>query len=110
MGQAAHDSERAAASPIGITGIRWAIWQGRDVLNIYYRFLPEVWGRGYATEATRAAIDVWRAHLSGHLVMAYTIPANTGSQRTALAAGLKRREDLDADDQFGPTVVFALER
>ncbi|GAA1355691.1 hypothetical protein GCM10009636_23570 [Arthrobacter koreensis] len=44
-------------------------------------------------EAVRLAEEL----LPGLPVVAYTSVDNIGSQRTALAAGLERREDLDED-------------
>jgi ribosomal-protein-alanine N-acetyltransferase len=101
---------RDATDVVGFAGLRCSTWQGRDVYNLYYRFSPESWGRGYATEAALAAVRLWSERLSAHPLMAYTTPGNLGSQRTALAAGLLRRSDLDREtgSAFGDDIVFAL--
>ena len=39
---------------IGYAGVKRMLMHRRPVLNLVYRFVPEVWGRGFATEATRA--------------------------------------------------------
>ncbi|WP_186630088.1 GNAT family N-acetyltransferase [Rhodococcus sp. BP22] len=44
---------------IGLAGIRARDVRGEGVLNLAYRFSPEVWGRGYAVEAAKAVVD-WR--------------------------------------------------
>jgi RimJ/RimL family protein N-acetyltransferase len=41
---------------IGFGGIRHAVENGENVLNLYYRFLPSSWGNGYATEMCAAAL------------------------------------------------------
>ena len=41
---------------IGFSGVRHEIWQGRPVLNLYYRFAPEVWGRGLASSVAAHAV------------------------------------------------------
>lgn len=42
---------------IGFTGLMWYHRDGEDRLNLYYRYRPSVWSRGYALEAARAALD-----------------------------------------------------
>jgi ribosomal-protein-alanine N-acetyltransferase len=95
---------------VGFAGIRFSTWNDRTVLNLYYRFTPPAWGKGYAAEVAHAAVELWRAEHSAHPLIAYTKPGNVGSQRTALGAGLERRPDLDrvAGGQLGDDVVFAL--
>lgn len=82
---------------IGFTGLSHRLVHARPALNLYYRYLPEVWGQGYAAEGAREAVRLAEKLLPGLPVVAYTTPDNIGSQRTALAAGLTRREDLDVD-------------
>jgi hypothetical protein len=52
--------------------------------------------------------DLRRERLAGFPIMAYTAPANIASQRTAAAAGLERRPDLDFADGSNEATVFAL--
>jgi [ribosomal protein S5]-alanine N-acetyltransferase len=103
-------SELAGAEDqvIGFAGIRYGSWRQRSVLNLYYRFTPSTWGRGFATEAATEAVDLWQSGLTADPVVAYTRPDNLASQRTALKAGLERRPDLDSNDGAGPATVFAL--
>ncbi|WP_350339391.1 GNAT family N-acetyltransferase [Paramicrobacterium chengjingii] len=83
---------------VGFTGLTYRTVHGRDVLNLYYRYDPSVWGRGYASEGARCAVRLANRLLSTFPVVAYTTPDNIGSQRTALAAGLTRHEELDIDN------------
>lgn len=80
---------------VGFTGISHRTVAGRPALNLYYRYRPSAWGNGYATEAARLAVTRAARLLPGLPVVAYTTPSNTGSARTAVAAGLLRRPDLD---------------
>jgi RimJ/RimL family protein N-acetyltransferase len=66
-----------------------------EVLNLYYRFAPESWGRGYATEVALAAVELARSLDADLPVMAKTRPANEAAKRVALRAGLVRRPELD---------------
>jgi ribosomal-protein-alanine N-acetyltransferase len=72
---------------------------GEDVLNLYYRVEPESWGHGYATEASRAALDLAARELPDLLVVARIRPTNVESIRVAERVGLCRRPDLD-DAEF----------
>lgn len=49
--------ERGHGQTLGFTGAKHQAILGRDVLNVYYRFAPAAWGRGFATEALGAMID-----------------------------------------------------
>jgi len=88
---------------IGFGGVDHRVWRDRDVLNLYYRFTPRVWGQGYATELARTAVTLARTYLPQWPVVARTRAKNIPSIRTAERAGLVRRPDLDTEH-----VVFAL--
>ncbi|MEZ7129955.1 GNAT family N-acetyltransferase [Nonomuraea sp. AD125B] len=80
---------RPLTSPdlIGVGGLRHAVVDGAEVLNLYYRFHPMSWGHGYAVELVRAALRV-----GGPLgtVVAVIRDVNTRSLRVAERAGMRR--------------------
>ena len=82
---------------VGVAGLRFMVWRKRDVWNLYYRFSPEVWGLGYATEVASEAVQAAFEHVPRLPVVARTRPDNAGALRVAEAAGLDRRPDLDLD-------------
>ena len=55
-----------------------------EALEIFYAIVPRRWGEGLATEAVRALLDA----IPDRDLVALTSPANEGSKKVALAAGL----------------------
>jgi ribosomal-protein-alanine N-acetyltransferase len=82
---------------VGLAGVKPSTIGERPCWNLYYRFTPAVHGRGLAGEATREAIIAARGHTPQWPVVARTRPGNEPAVRLALAIGLERRPDLDAD-------------
>jgi RimJ/RimL family protein N-acetyltransferase len=64
-------------------------------LEIGWRFAPQCWGRGYATEGARAALDHAFNSLGRDEVVAMTAVPNARSQRVMQRLGMTR--DLRAD-------------
>ena len=93
---------------IGFTGLQRALVDDRDVLNLYYRYDPAAWGRGYAKEGAVEAVRRGRELLPELPVVARITASNIVSQRTAQAAGLERRRGLDRLYAGVPEVYFAL--
>ena len=99
-------TDHRAGAVVGFSGVRHMVWLGRPVLNLYYRFALEAWGRGYACEVARYAVQ-WATSTHPDLpVLARTRPGNIASRRVAEAVGLVRQPDLEGDDDHGPMVVF----
>lgn len=82
---------------VGFTGLTHRKVHGRSALNLYYRYTPAVWGNGYATEGALQAVTLGKSLLPSLPIVAFTTKDNVASQRTAQAAGLTRRHDLDVD-------------
>lgn len=69
-----------------------------------YLFLPGAWGKGYATEACRAALDWFAAALPGEPLVLSTQTANETSMRLATRLGfteVQRYEDWGAEQWLG---------
>jgi RimJ/RimL family protein N-acetyltransferase len=81
----------------GITGVRPNQLHGDLYWNVYYRFAPETWGSGIASEAVRAAMAAARGHLPGRPFVVRTRPTNEAAIRLAQAVGLSRSPQLDGD-------------
>ncbi|CAL9492896.1 Acetyltransferase [Streptomyces sp. enrichment culture] len=95
------------ASPLGFCGVKPMELRGMEVLNLFYRFAPSAWGRGFAGEAA-TAVTAWASqHVPGLPLIARVRPANVASQRVAVRAGLTRAERLDGPGHDGFDWIYA---
>ncbi len=106
---------RADRRVIGLTGI----WNVPDEVaplagqvEIGWRFEPDAWGQGYATEAARAALD-YGFDLSIDEIIAFTARANLASQAVMRRLGMVHdpvrdfeHPALAEDDPLKSHVVF----
>ena len=60
-------------------------------VEVGWTFAPEVWGRGYATEGGRVALDAGFTHLDLSHVISFTRPTNVASRRVMAKIGLTFR-------------------
>ncbi|MGP3957309.1 GNAT family N-acetyltransferase [Nonomuraea sp. 3N208] len=72
---------------IGFGGLRRAVVDGDEVLNLYYRFWPSAWGHGYALELVEAALRVGKGLGT---VVAVIRDTNVPSRRVAERAGMRK--------------------
>ncbi|WP_019159919.1 GNAT family N-acetyltransferase [Brevibacterium senegalense] len=91
---------------VGYCGVKRMTAAGLPVLNLLYRYRPEVWGRGYATEAARTVVAWVAALQQGSTILARVRPDNVASQRVALRAGLRRDPALDEPGEDGMDLAF----
>jgi ribosomal-protein-alanine N-acetyltransferase len=91
---------------IGYSGVKRMLIHGRPVLNLVYRFVPEVWGRGFATEAVAAVVSRVVEDMPTEMIVARVRPDNLPSQNVALKAGLQRDASMDCQGEDGIDWVF----
>lgn len=73
--------------------------------EIGWRLRESAWGKGIAKEAAIASLDLAFGRFGYDEVIAMTIPPNRDSSGLMLRLGMRRREELDFEDQrFGPEV------
>ena len=84
---------------IGYAGVQAAA-EGHPIgphAEIGWRLVRSAWGKGYATEAARAALDDVFARIKATEVLAYTAPDNARSQAVMARLGLRRDAARDFD-------------
>lgn len=91
---------------LGFAGAKHQRVVGQDVLNLYYRFAPESWGHGFATESTAAVADHLAARFPNLSLLARVATNNPASIRVAQRLGLLRQDVVDPDDRV-PHVLYA---
>jgi ribosomal-protein-alanine N-acetyltransferase len=96
------DSETGAM--VGRAVLRHLDVEGVDEVEVGYGLVPEVWGRGLATEVARACVSLGRERLGLGTIVAVTRVDHEASQRVMRKAGLVyEREYLHAGT---PHVLF----
>ena len=91
------------ASFAGVVGLAWIPYEAHftPAVEIAWRLARAYWGRGYATEAARAALDYGFDQLGLAEIVAVTVPANQRSRRVMERLGMTRDP---ADDYDHPNV------
>lgn len=99
--------EADSNSVVGIGGMQERDLEGERVLNLYYRFLPAAWGKGYATEMARALLEWAHRELPERAVVVITNVDNLPARRVADKLGL--RQYRQGDYEGVPAVFYRLD-
>lgn len=87
--------DKASDRVIGFCGLKYL--SDLQMTDIGYRFLPEFWGRGLATESATAVMDHGREALQLTEIVGMVMPENVGSRRVLEKLGLKESETMVED-------------
>ncbi|MEZ5380893.1 MAG: GNAT family N-acetyltransferase [Microthrixaceae bacterium] len=80
--------ERTTGDIVGYTGVGQVLLDGRNRLEWGWRFVPEVRGRGYATEATNALLETADRLVDGSM-LCVVAGDNVPSRRVAHKVGFR---------------------
>lgn len=94
---------------IGFGGVRLRYLREAERLNLFFRFAPPAWGKGYATEMGRATVAVAFDTLGHDAVFATTRPDNQPSIAVLERLGFQRDGELP-DDRGMPSNVYVRHR
>jgi RimJ/RimL family protein N-acetyltransferase len=89
--------ERSSGAFLGWFHLRPQPEDPPDHPELGYRLVRRAWGKGYATEGSRALIDKAFASLGAGRVYATTMAVNEGSRRVMEKAGLRYVRTFHAD-------------
>lgn len=81
--------EKVEGPAIGVGGLSHKMLGEQEVWNLSYRFRPESWGNGYATELARFAIRLPGSDVADHPIVAIVRPSNIESANVARKVGLQ---------------------
>ena len=87
--------EKESQELIGFCGLKYLPEFKKPDLG--YRMLPQYWGKGYATESARAALDYGVNSLDMKTIMGLTFPENTSSQKVLKKLGFIKKEIIEVD-------------
>ena len=84
---------------VGVVGLARVAYEAHftPAVEIAWRLARAHWGRGYATEAARAALDYGFGRLGLDQIVAVTVPANWRSRRVMERLGMTRAPEEDFD-------------
>lgn len=97
--------EKASGEPTGTCGLLYR--DNLDVIDVGFAFLPEFWGRGYATEAAGAMLDHGRRTLGIERIVGLTSPDNAGSIRVLEKLGMSFEREVKMSEDDPGSVLYA---
>lgn len=86
--------EKETSQFIGWSGIKLLTEEVNGFKNVYelgYRFLPEFWGKGYATESALASLDLGFNQLNADKIYAYADVGNESSNHILTKLGFENK-------------------
>ncbi|MBV1925472.1 MAG: GNAT family N-acetyltransferase [Dokdonia sp.] len=90
--------EKSSGNWIGWTGLKLNFENEmnghKNYYDIGYRFMPEYWGKGYATESSIAARDYFFEHFKGEKLCGLAELDNEASCRVLEKIGLDRKDNF----------------
>lgn len=101
--------DKASGEVLGFCGLKRVNAPGAGELTgtpeIGWRLRESAWGKGIAKEAAIACLDLGFGRFGFDRIIAMTIPPNSDSSGLMERLGMRRRDDLDFEDErFGPEV------
>ena len=97
--------EKSTGRLVGFCGLKY-LEDLREV-DIGYRFLPETWGKGYATESASAVMNQCSKEGQLKRVVGLVEPANLASVNVLKKLGLTFERSVKLEDSESPLDLYA---
>nr|WP_315031801.1 GNAT family N-acetyltransferase [uncultured Chryseobacterium sp.] len=95
---------------IGFGGLSYRFYGEKEKLNLGYRFASQAWGKGYATEFTKKAIDLgFNEHRQGE-IFALVRPSNLASVKVLEKAGMIKIGTLNDVPGQPESLVYRIQK
>ena len=91
---------------LGCGGLQSARVEGADAIEVAYGFLPQFWGRGYASEVVRVAVAQGFVRLGAAEFVSFVLSTNAASRRVVEKAGF--RYERQVTHAGGPHLLYRL--
>ncbi len=111
------DGGHLAGEIIGFCGLKMSNQEGGPMgeHEIGWRLREDAWGKGYAREAAQASLRVGFERFDAPHILAFTVDGNIGSWGLMERLGMKRRKDLDFEnddfsDEDSTIIVYRIGR
>ena len=106
--------EKSSGNWIGWTGLKMNFEEEmnghKNYYDIGYRFMPQYWGKGYATESSIVARDYFFEHFPGKKLCGLAEVEHKASCRVLEKIGLERKEDFLYEKENVMLAWFDLEK
>jgi ribosomal-protein-alanine N-acetyltransferase len=93
---------------IGFGGVMHKTIDGVSGLYLYFRFRPQAWGQGFASEMALQALGLSFDTLKQSQVLAIVLPANTPSRKTLERIGMLLKRALADVPGQAPSLVYEM--
>jgi len=110
FGQWAIATQAAPECVIGFGGITLYNYNEVERINLGYRFATSAWGKGFATELARAALQFGFIELDQPQVYGVVRPAHQASINVLEKVGMQRIDELDDVPGQAPSLVYVATR
>jgi RimJ/RimL family protein N-acetyltransferase len=88
--------EKASGRLVGFSGLKYL--EDLREADVGYRFLPDCWGKGYATESARVLMEQGRREHGLTRIVGMVHPDNPASSRVLEKLGLRFERLLEPDE------------
>ncbi|WBV55357.1 GNAT family N-acetyltransferase [Chryseobacterium daecheongense] len=95
---------------IGFGGLSYKMYGETEKLNLGYRFAPEAWGKGYATEFSKKTIDFGFNDLNEKEIFGVVRPNNIVSIKVLEKAGMEQTGKLNDVSDQPESLVYRIQK